>query len=693
MSTSLAENLSKRIAVISLAFAIPLHLYIDPVAGVTVRAAAALSFAASLFCAKRWRLTPVIVATTAAIAPVGLAALTGTAALNVFYTVSLTALFGALLPTLSRTGWQLPPSWRFPMVTWALTLSFGWPVMIVREAGLRLGTLRDTGALDSWALLTTPQVESWILYVAISQLFGVLWLDWMFRSSRWNPELVERRIPNPIHGLSIGATLASIVAVVQGTVAMSFLNVEPWISLRRASGTMLDANAYGVIAAVAGPLAFVSLPQLWKRHVRAAQVAALAINWTGAWMSGSRTALLCGVVGTLLLAYELVRANARDETSSRHAWSLLAAVGVVVLVLAIGAGAIGPLERMRNAGTSIQELWTRGGYGTVAARMVRDYPLSGVGIGSFNWMAPDYWREIANDKLPFDNAQNWWRHQIAELGLVASLPMLFWSVWLAWLVFTRRASGPHRLETQTLRGLLIGIGIASLVGMPTQNPIVLLMFLYCVARFEMLTGVEDGPEGPPLRTNTPGTTERRIPNPESRIPATAWAAAFLIAIGYAGVHLVLARGPLKPLERAARTNRDYIIGTYPAEQLPQGQFRWTRKRATFALAAQSTHLVLRYHVEHPDVAAHPVRFRISTPCQTIVDRLFMDGSVDGQALELPEGQNRMVFDTEVSHTWRPADFGKPDQRELGAAVEADFVGTPTVVSSLGQWIPLKACPQ
>ena len=86
-----------------------------------------------------------------------------------------------------------------------------------------------------------------------------------------------------------------------------------------------------------------------------------------------------------------------------------------------------------------------------------------------------------------------------------------------------------------------------------------------------------------------------------------------------------------------------------------------------------------------------MRLRIATRCQTIVDRLFMDGSVDGQALELPEGQTRVVFDTEVSRTWRPADFGKPDQRELGAAVEADFVGTPTVVSSLDQWIPLKTC--
>src|SRR6185369_8813081 len=413
----------------------------------------------------------------------------------------------------------------------ALTLSFGWPVMILREAGLRLGTLRDTGTLDSWALLTTPQVESWILYVAITQLMGILWLDWLFgpgfgirdsvfeRAHEANP---EPRAPNPVPRLWTGATLASVVAVVQGTIAMSFLNAEPWIGLRRAAGTMLDANAYGAVAAVAGPLAFVSLRQLGSRRLRALRAPALAINWAGAWMSGSRTALLCGVFGTLLLAYELVRSSARDETASRKTWSLLAGVAVVVVVLAIGAGAIGPLERMRTTAAPVRELWARGGYGSVATRIVRDYPLTGVGIGSFNWMAPDYWREIANDKLPFDNAQNWWRHQVAELGLVASLPILFWSVWMAWLVLTRRAQGAQRLETQTLRGLLIGIGVASLVGMPTQNPIVLLMFFACAARFELLTRSEEGePEGP----SGPGAPTRH----ERRgIPAVAWLIVFLI---------------------------------------------------------------------------------------------------------------------------------------------------------------------
>jgi hypothetical protein len=228
--------------------------------------------------------------------------------------------------------------------------------------------------------------------------------------------------------------------------------------------------------------------------------------------------------------------------------------------------------------------------------------------------------------------------------------------------------------------VLLGIGLASLLGMPTQNPIVLLIFFYVVARFEMLTR--------PAGRHPAVDADVQVAWPWQRF---AWILGVVIAVGYAGAHLVLARGPLKPLARAARTNRDYVTGTYASERLPQGQFRWTKKRATFALAAPSRFLVVRYHIEHPDAGTHPVKLRITTPCQTMVDEFRTDASVDGRAFQLPEGQSRVVFDIDVSRTWQPSRSGQSDTRELGAAIEADFVGTPSVVAAQERWIPIKSC--
>src|SRR5438105_6522187 len=220
MPASLPDRLSKRITIAALALAIPLHLYIDPATGWTIRAVAALTFVVAFVCARRWRaITPAVVAAAAPLFPVVLASLVHVAALNVFYTVMLAALFGSLLPGVRNDGWRLPASWPVLLGIWALTLSLAWPVMIAREAGLRLGMLRDTGALDSWAMLTTPQVESWILYVVITQLIAVIWLDWLYANDE--PTNPESRFPNPGQGLWIGATIASLIATYQGTINMA----------------------------------------------------------------------------------------------------------------------------------------------------------------------------------------------------------------------------------------------------------------------------------------------------------------------------------------------------------------------------------------------------------------------------------------------------------------------------------------
>jgi hypothetical protein len=177
----------------------------------------------------------------------------------------------------------------------------------------------------------------------------------------------------------------------------------------------------------------------------------------------------------------------------------------------------------------------------------------------------------------------------------------------------------------------------------------------------------------------------------SRIPAFLWLTAVLIAIVYAGGQAVLARGPLKPVTRAEATNRDYVVGTYPGEPSEQGTFRWTRKQAMFGLNAPSKYLVIRVHVEHPDADVRPVQVRLRTACQTLFDGTLRDSTIQTRAVELPEGQHRVVFASDVSRTWRPSDFGSDDPRTLGLAVETDFIATPTVVSSQERWISLKPC--
>ena len=123
--------------------------------------------------------------------------------------------------------------------------------------------------------------------------------------------------------------------------------------------------------------------------------------------------------------------------------------------------AVGPLARVRATLPELSrasvrgfavEMWERNGYGKAATAMIRDVPLFGVGIGAYHSMAKDY---TADGWLPPDNAQNWIRHQLVELGVVGSLGWLAWIVLFgAFLVRARRSDPPG---AWILRGVLVGI--------------------------------------------------------------------------------------------------------------------------------------------------------------------------------------------------------------------------------------------
>ena len=101
----------------------------------------------------------------------------------------------------------------------------------------------------------------------------------------------------------------------------------------------------------------------------------------------------------------------------------------------------------------------------MATRIVREVSFTGVGVGSFHTLATDYARKYGvGNRLPFDNALNWYLHQFAELGLFGSVG------WIAWIiVFIRTLLVPPvpavvMTPTGLLRCVLVAFGIASLLG-------------------------------------------------------------------------------------------------------------------------------------------------------------------------------------------------------------------------------------
>src|SRR3954452_18425540 len=103
--------------------------------------------------------------------------------------------------------------------------------------------------------------------------------------------------------------------------------------------------------------------------------------------------------------------------------------------------------------------------------MIRESPLFGMGIGTYHTMAADF---APGGTLPPDNAQNWIRHQVAELGVVGSIGWIAWVVMFGAVVLNVRRD--DRPDTWVTRGVLVAFTFISMLGMPGQDVMVAVTF-------------------------------------------------------------------------------------------------------------------------------------------------------------------------------------------------------------------------
>jgi len=584
--------------------------------------------------------------------------------------VWIAGLTGAMLRTISWSKWSIPDGWKPLVGGWALTVCLVWPIIVAREAGFTFDGLFDAGKLVSYyGQVTAQQAIGWTLQVALTQLLGLLWLDLLCGVFRSNPE----QTPPVVHGLWIGATLASLVALYQGAVDLSFLNTASWAAQRRATGTLLDANAYGMCAVLAGPIAFIAMRATRLKQGTTIATLILVINVIGMWMSGSRTALLAGVAG--MLAVGAASWSTSHKVTRRVLPITAASVAVLTAIVLFAGRAVGPVGRLfelpAGASNRLTELWTRGGYGTAALMMIREHPLAGIGLGAYHVLVPDY-RVFVGQTMPFDNAQNWWRHQAAELGILGGATLFAWSGLLIWKVLFGRTAPRQQFTAIAVRGLLAGLGVCSLLGMPTQSPLVLLWFMLLVA---WLTVAISDPDIPALYRNG--------------VVVCSLAAA--LSVAYAAAQLVLARGSLSVPARAKAIERPLVTGSYGPEAGPSGEFQWTREEANFYWPVQDHYLILRLAAPHPDIAQQPVQLTLSTPCAAILDLPLRSSNPVTVGLELAPGQPMVHWTVKVSRTFSPSASGAEDTRRLGATVSAEFTGSAERFRQQQHTAVLQAC--
>lgn len=587
-------------------------------------------------------------------------------------------LLGLILSGPGVLRWSLPSRWQWPLITWALVVAVSWPIVFLREADFALWILPLKRVSNTSIGIGPWQVGLNIVYFVLAHNAGILFVDAL---SRWYAGAPDRFRRDVLVPLSLTAALASLVAVYQGFVDLSFLNSHFWTYMIRASGTLADPNKLGSVVAfwaVGSVVLARRLPKPWPTTVA---VIAVVLGITTVWLTGSRTGLAAMTITIVLAGIEVVRGwRARKaafnlrRAAAAAAGVLILATGLVVVLQKASTHTIiqrGALFYVPFYGdhslrdTANEWLWERFGYGPAAVEMIKEHPIDGVGVGVFHSQATDFGK-IAGYTIPQpDNAQNWLRHTFAELGILGSVPAVWWCVVLIALMLSR--PGGDRVSFGMIRGVLIGFGFASMFGMPAQSIAIALTFwVFVYWLFE---------EGVGNRESGAGSREPEAPTTEWSRPAVI-AAAVLIAV-HLGATTVDAFGNLRPRERAQRFGWYYRYGYhvndsdgYDREPDPGGNpvmRRWTMKQSLAVIPVKGSVLKFVAWVDHPDADVKPVHTQVWAD-----SKLVYEGDLKRAPLllDIPAtpGKSYMVLETKIDRLWRPSDSGSRDRRELGLSI-------------------------
>ena len=579
----------------------------------------------------------------------------------------MAALLGALAPAGVRTGWHIPGQWRGALVCWALVVAVGASIVVVREvdftpALIHVTTISNT-ARGGWPAF----IVRFVLHSALVLVLGILWFDWLFEAPGRN---FLEAVAGPLAASALGM---AVVAVYQLFVDVRFMNPTVYAGLGRASGTLFDANVCGTVAAlwIGGAVLWSVQLGRWRPY---ATVGGATIGWLAVWASGSRTAFAAAAVVTVFSLVALYTERSRQSAGRAFPQVAIAAAGALALMALLATadlGVVGPARRLRatlpeasveSVRSVAVEMWNRNHYGSASTAMIREFPWFGVGVGSFQNLLPEFAAPLG-DRLPPDNAQNWYRHQLAEFGLFGSLAWIAWVVLFAAFVLKGGKGAPSAAWTG--RGVLVAFALISLVGMPGQEIVVAMTFWTMAFWYVWLVGAP----------------------PPAPIRLPVWAAIAAVLGVYAAGTVRAAANELRVPVRAARGGWAYSYGFYPPERGENGdEYRWTRQRAVAVIDAPARWMALTISVNHFKIAGGSPASGISphAPIRAVDVKVWRDRQLVVEAhltttapvteyISVPDGDRRLMLETWVSRVIRPRDVGVADDRELGLLVNWDFL--------------------
>jgi O-antigen ligase len=479
--------------------------------------------------------------------------------------------------------------------------------------------------------------------------------------------------------LAFSTLLSLLFALVQKFHSIGLGNTSFWTQLHRLNGTFKDPNSLGAYLSALLPLLVVGFLYIQTRY-KPAFLILIILALIIFPSSGSRSAFLalCVAMLTLLMMFLLVSKKEKNrQLYIAEVFLFLVVISLFAFVLSKQSNlstrlgqSLNSLEAPSSLSTIFTgkvELWR------VSLCMLKDFPLTGVGLGGFIIELPNYGRQMGFDVFGVytDSAENYLLQAASELGLIG----LFLFLWLFYKIAGEiRGSFKSGGAGSKDRLILLGL-IAGLVSLSINS-----LFHSYIGSFEiqylfwlLVTMALIWPEGAREFTSAPSSRKFKT-------LAVAVVALF-------GTVQVWTSARILSLERRTQMfGWDQNCGLYETEKDKRAlSFHWAKKDAAITIHKSGDILVLPILASHPDIEIHPVNVKIFDVRPNLRKKNLIKEIVLKEKkwvdFEYPISKlqgDKIILLMETDRDWQPWKIlAVPDNRRLAIALGEEWFKYPS----------------
>jgi len=554
-----------------------------------------------------------------------------------------------------------------------------------------------------------------VLLDVLNWLGGFIWFVAVVSVAR-----VKRIVWWAVSLLAVSSLLSFLFGLYQSVRNVGLGNQDWFIQSGRINALFTDPNALGVFLSLSLPV-FAGVVLARRRLGKILFAVPILVGIFLIPDSGSRVGMLGLAVAFLVFVFLLLKMGLRARRENPGLWrSVIRHSGAAVLLLGLIAAFV-LVNRESNLHYRVsenikslkvlfnpkaREIILHGRHLTwpSAIHMIREYPVSGIGLGAFTCelpnfyrkyditpiMSSNYYREYPGPDIRVDSAGNYYLQVASEMGFVG----LFFFGWIFFGVLKRIVKDYFRkgpIGEESFLGLGLSASVLAMfvifgLGAHTLHFEILLAFWLCVgllfavspaARREFGISPASGREGGESGESSGLESELR-PATENlgRISPLCLVGLGLAVIIFGSFLTWDSFGRLSLRERTERFHLNQEFGFYQRETMDGRAFRWTGWVAGMTVKANKPVVVVPVLAAHPDIGEVPVEVKVF-----LTDNLFRSRTLLDEFELRGHGWRERRYDFggrigaegimffEVSRTWRPEDvLGSSDPRDLGIAV-------------------------